>query len=147
MYSPLKLYGSKRVGKNRHVRETYYWATPFNVVCRMSPNDIAHFCTVFAERNGNGDRNYKCRKRVQWTHEAVAAALYASAKGQTSSCCTAHKSIFIMIQFFFILFIYTQHFSLLITFLIKFYQLTKTIIQNALFLNLHCSALWVSVKL
>jgi len=56
-------------------------------------------------------------------------------------CCTAHKSIFIITPFFFILFIYMQYFSLLITFLIKFYQLTKRIIQNALFLNLFFSSL------
>jgi len=42
-------------------------------------------------------------------------------------CCTAHKSIFIITSLFFILFIYMQYFSLLITFLIKFYQLTKRI--------------------
>lgn len=45
------------------VRGTYYWATPFSAVCRMSPNDIAHFCTVFAERNGDGGRNYKMSQK------------------------------------------------------------------------------------
>lgn len=53
----------KRVSKNRYVRGTYYWATPFSAVCRMFPNDIAHFCTVFAERNGDGGRNYKMSQK------------------------------------------------------------------------------------
>lgn len=73
----------KHIGKNHHVRKTS-WATPSTMVCRMSPNDIVHFCTVLAERNGVvlAVVIIKCRKRVQRTRAVavVATALYVSVK-------------------------------------------------------------------
>lgn len=49
----------------------------------MFPNDIAHFCAMFVERNGGGGRNYTMSQKGATNSFAV--ALCISAKDQTSS--------------------------------------------------------------